>query len=116
MTEHPTKRWRPIAAGWLSLRLAWAIGLGALALSLVIAFVGVNMRLGFLILGYVTMTLSYGLWLKHVPIVDLVCVAAGFVLRMIAGGLDRSGSRIDADESLPDYGYTGMVLLTGRRG
>lgn len=83
---HPKKRWRPVAAGWLSLRFAWTTGAVALIAGLGMGF-AVTPALGFLIAGYVAMTLSYGIWLKHVPIVDLVCVAAGFVLRMIAGGL-----------------------------
>jgi decaprenyl-phosphate phosphoribosyltransferase len=82
---HPKKRWRPVAAGWLSLRFAWTTGALTLLAGLVIAF-AVTPSLGFLVMGYVAMTLSYGLWLKHIAIVDLVCVAAGFVLRMIAGG------------------------------
>lgn len=84
---HPKKRWRPVAAGWISLKTAWAFGAGSLVASLALAFAVGNVALGALIAGYVAMTLSYGLWLKHVAIVDLVCVAAGFVLRMIAGGL-----------------------------
>jgi decaprenyl-phosphate phosphoribosyltransferase len=83
---HPKKRWRPVAAGWLSLRFAWTAGAVALIAGLAVGF-AVTPALGFLIAGYVAMTLSYGVWLKHVPILDLVCVAAGFVLRMIAGGL-----------------------------
>jgi decaprenyl-phosphate phosphoribosyltransferase len=83
---HPKKRWRPVAAGWLSLRFAWFTGFTALAAGLLLGFLD-NAALGLLITGYVTMTLSYGVWLKHIPIVDLACVAAGFVLRMIAGGL-----------------------------
>jgi decaprenyl-phosphate phosphoribosyltransferase len=37
--------------------------------------------------GYVVLTVSYSLWLKHEPVVDLGAVAAGFVLRAVAGGV-----------------------------
>ncbi len=35
--------------------------------------------------GYLVLTTSYSLWLKHEPVIDLVAVAAGFVLRALAG-------------------------------
>jgi len=38
------------------------------------------------VLVYVAVTVSYSLWLKRVAVIDLVAVAAGFVLRAIAGG------------------------------
>src|SRR5688572_7271652 len=51
---HPKKRWRPVAAGWLSLRFAWATGLGTLAAGLLVAFLTAP-SLGFLVFGYVAM-------------------------------------------------------------
>jgi 4-hydroxybenzoate polyprenyltransferase len=82
--QHPEKKNRPLAAGQLSQGAAWiavillvilAIGLGWL---LSPAFAGV---LAF----YFLMNLAYSRWLKHVPILDVMIVAAGFVLRVHAG-------------------------------
>lgn len=82
---HPTKRFRPVAAGEISLATARLIGAGSLALGVAGALV-VDWRLAVVVLGYVTLTTSYSLWLKHVAVLDVVAVAAGFVLRAIAGG------------------------------
>jgi decaprenyl-phosphate phosphoribosyltransferase len=82
---HPTKRIRPIAAGQLSpqgaLRLARALAGVGLVLAVLIrpalAAVGV---------AYLAMTLSYSLWWRRIPVLDIAAVAYGFVLRAIAGG------------------------------
>ena len=42
-------------------------------------------RLALVVAGYVVFTVSYSIWLKHEPVLDLGAVAAGFVLRAIAG-------------------------------
>lgn len=81
---HPTKRYRPIAAGEIPLGLARIVGvasiLSAVALALVVAW-----QLAVVVAAYVTLTTTYSLWMKHVAVLDVVGVAAGFVLRAIAG-------------------------------
>lgn len=83
---HPKKRFRPIAAGIVPVKLAWVVAALCLASSLAISFIS-GPGLAGLIAGYIAMTLSYSFWLKHFAVIDLACVAAGFVLRMIAGGI-----------------------------
>jgi decaprenyl-phosphate phosphoribosyltransferase len=84
--EHPSKRTRPLASGEISagLGLAWAACLlvagAALAMILLPA---AAVRLAAL---YVLMTALYSLWLKHIAILDVLIVAAGFVLRVEVGG------------------------------
>lgn len=84
---HPTKKDRPIAAGHLSVRAAKVVAvllmLAGIAISLPIA----DGELAIVVAGYVVLTVSYTLWLKHEPVVDLGAVAAGFVIRAIAGGV-----------------------------
>lgn len=109
---HPKKRWRPVAAGWLSLRFAWTTGFTALAVALFTGFATAP-SLGFLLTGYVVMTLSYGMWLKHVAIVDLAVVAAGFVLRMIAGGL-ATGLPI-SEWFLTVATFSSLFVVAGKR-
>ena len=82
---HPTKRYRPIAAGEIPVGLARAIGVAALVGSVALAL-AVNWRLAVVIGSYLTITTAYSLWLKHIAVVDVVGVAAGFVLRAVAGG------------------------------
>ncbi|MDQ1439330.1 MAG: decaprenyl-phosphate phosphoribosyltransferase [Acidimicrobiaceae bacterium] len=86
---HPTKRNRPIAAGIVPLPLARATGAGLLALAILmsLAVPGATWHLALVVAVYVALTLSYSLWLKHQPVIDIAAVAAGFVVRTIAGGV-----------------------------
>lgn len=84
---HPKKCRRPIAAGIVPLWLGYTVGVGLLLLSVVMSWLLVNPGLAAAIAVYVTITTSYSIWLKHVPILDIVLVAAGFVVRAIGGGL-----------------------------
>jgi decaprenyl-phosphate phosphoribosyltransferase len=83
---HPTKRFRPIAAGELkpATALALAAVLGACGLAL--GFF-VSTALGITMLVYISLQLLYSAYLKHLPVVDLAMVASAFLLRAIAGGV-----------------------------
>ena len=84
--RHPNKRLRPIAAGQLSIGMAAAIAAvllvagSALAAAIGLAFAGVCGA-------YIAVTLSYSLWWKNLVLIDIFCIAAGFVLRAIAGAV-----------------------------
>ena len=84
--QHPTKRFRPIAAGELkpatALVLATVLGACGLALGFL-----VSMPLGITMVVYVALQLLYSAYLKHLPVVDLAMVASAFLLRAIAGGV-----------------------------
>ena len=84
--EHPVKRVRPIASGALGsgTALAWAAGIGALALAAAFA---VRPMLGVVAAAYLALFASYTRWLKHIVIIDVMSIAMGFVLRAVAGGL-----------------------------
>ena len=84
--QHPTKRFRPIAAGELkpAIALVLAAVLGACGLAL--GFV-VSIPLGITMVVYVALQLLYSAYLKHLPVVDLAMVASAFLLRAIAGGV-----------------------------
>ncbi len=84
--EHPTKRRRPVAAGLLSKNLAFVIG-GVLMAVGIGAGSAIAWRLGLVLAIYVAVQFGYSLYLKHQPVLDLVTVAAGFVLRAIAGAV-----------------------------
>ncbi|MBI4762317.1 MAG: decaprenyl-phosphate phosphoribosyltransferase [Chloroflexota bacterium] len=81
---HPEKRHRPLASGKLpvSIALAAAVILALAALTfgyrLTPAFAGV-------LTAYFVINLLYSRWLKHIPIIDVLIIAAGFVLRVAAG-------------------------------
>jgi decaprenyl-phosphate phosphoribosyltransferase len=84
--HHLRKRLRPIAAGELSVRLALyaavALGLGGVALA-----TAVRPLLGLVCLAYPALMLSYSLLWRRLVVADIVVIAAGFVLRAVAGGV-----------------------------
>lgn len=83
---HPRKRHRPIAAGDLSIPLAWAVAGGLVAATLALAYL-VRPLLAGLILAYFVLQFAYSLVLKHQVILDVFTIAAGFVLRAAAGAV-----------------------------
>jgi decaprenyl-phosphate phosphoribosyltransferase len=84
--HHPTKRQRPVAAGLLAPRAALAIGVGLALLAPVLAL-PLGGRLAGVVALYLALTLGYSFWLKHQPVLDILAVAGGFVLRAVAGGI-----------------------------
>jgi decaprenyl-phosphate phosphoribosyltransferase len=84
--RHPRKRLRPVAAGELqtssALRIAGVLAALGIGLGSVIA-----LGLGAAAVGYLLLTGSYSLWLRRIAGVDVIVVAAGFVLRALAGGV-----------------------------
>jgi len=81
---HPTKRNRPIASGALAAPTAAALGLVLLVGSLGAAF---RLSVPFFLVAaaYAILLTAYSLWLKHLVILDVLTVAAGFVLRAVGG-------------------------------
>ena len=84
--QHPTKRFRPIAAGQVSIPVALVLAAVCLAVGLTIGF-GTSLMLGVVLVVYAVLQFTYSLWFKHRPIVDLALVALGFLLRALAGGV-----------------------------
>lgn len=82
--QHPEKKKRPLPSGQLSQGAAWTAGILLVALSLPLGWLLSPQFAGVLAV-YLLINLAYSRWLKHVPIVDVLIVAAGFVLRVHAG-------------------------------
>ena len=82
--RHPTKCERPVAAGTVPVATAVGAAMVLLVAALAIGF-ATAVDLGITLVAYLVLTTSYSLWLKHVAVVDIVAVAAGFVLRAVAG-------------------------------
>ncbi|HWX95486.1 MAG TPA: decaprenyl-phosphate phosphoribosyltransferase [Solirubrobacteraceae bacterium] len=83
---HPRKRTRPIAAGELTVRAAIAAGLALAVAGLALAAV-ITPGLAAVGAGYLAVTMSYSLWWRRVVVADILAIAAGFVLRALAGGV-----------------------------
>lgn len=81
---HPVKRRRPIASGELPVGVAAVIG-GTLAVAAVTGAVALSRPFAAVLGAYLAMQALYSLALKRVPLVDVIVIATGFVLRTIAG-------------------------------
>ncbi|MFH1438897.1 MAG: decaprenyl-phosphate phosphoribosyltransferase [Pseudomonadota bacterium] len=81
---HPVKKNRPIASGMLPVEIAsaYAVFLAGISIGASIYF-GYEFVVTLLI--YLVLNIVYSFWLKKVVIVDVVSIAAGFLLRVIAG-------------------------------
>ena len=110
---HPTKQFRPVAAGHISERLAKVVAVVLVVLGILVALPVQNGKLSAVVAGYVVLTLTYSAWLKHEPVVDLGMVAAGFVIRAIAGGV-ATGVHI-SDLFLILAGGASLFMVTGKR-
>ena len=82
--SHPQKRHRPVASGRLRPGVAMAAGVGLLVLACAAAF-ALSLRFGIVALSYAALLTAYSAGLKHVVILDALIIAAGFVLRALAG-------------------------------
>jgi decaprenyl-phosphate phosphoribosyltransferase len=83
--EHPTKRFRPIAAGvvpeWLAYALAVVLGAASLGISF-----WLTPNLAVVMGVYIAMQLGYCFGLKHQAVMDICIVSSAYLLRAIAGG------------------------------
>ena len=82
--QHPKKRFRPLASGRLSPTVA-AVAAPTFALVSLIAGFALARSLGWILLAYLLSQVAYTFWLKHIVLLDVSTVAAGFVLRIAAG-------------------------------
>lgn len=83
---HPVKRNRPIASGQLAVSAAWLAAVALSAGALAVAF-ALQVRFGLFCAGYLVMMLAYSFVLKHEVILDVFIIAAGFVIRALAGAV-----------------------------
>jgi 4-hydroxybenzoate polyprenyltransferase len=84
--HHPIKSKRPLASGKISKSQAWIAFSVLLVLSVAVSLLFLNQEFMFAALIYVILQFSYSFRLKHVIILDVFIIAAGFIIRVIAGG------------------------------
>lgn len=84
--EHPVKKYRPLPAGDVDVGTSlWLAGF-FLVIALILA-ASVSGEFLALLLGYLAVSLLYSFSLKNYPLFDLFCIASGFILRLLAGGV-----------------------------
>lgn len=102
--QHPRKRLRPIASGQISATAAWTLA----ALLVAVSFPGALLldgMFGAVILGYLALMIAYTFVLKHLVIVDVFAISAGFVLR-------AAGGAVVLDVPISPWLYVCTVLLS----
>ncbi len=110
--NHPTKRNRPIASGAIPLGVAWGVGSFLLVGGVAVAALA-NWKACIAAAAYVALTAGYSAVLKHIAVVDLVTVAAFFVLRAIGGA-------VAADVPMSTWfllttSFASMFIVSGKR-
>ncbi len=110
--RHPTKRFRPIAAGVVPPRLATVVGILAILSGVAVGFVA-DWHVAVVVAIYVSVTTAYSYWLKDIVILDVVAVASGFVLRAIAGAAATGVPVSDWFFIVTSFGS--LFVVTGKR-
>jgi len=82
--KHPIKKNRPIASGKLPVPIALSAAFAFALMSLYLAS-GLNFLFFFLVLVYLVLQIAYSLILKNMAIIDILIIAAGFIIRIYAG-------------------------------
>lgn len=85
---HPTKRFRPIAAGVLPVGMAYAMAALLIVGSIGLSFLATaGPELAIVMAVYIALQLGYCFGWKHMPVIDIALVSSGFMLRTMAGGV-----------------------------
>jgi len=82
--EHPLKKERPVASGALPARTAAAAGTAAVFLAIA-ASLFLSLGTALTLAGYLALNFAYSRHLKNLVIIDVMAIAAGFLLRVVAG-------------------------------
>jgi decaprenyl-phosphate phosphoribosyltransferase len=105
--SHPRKRFRPVAAGDLPKSHAVALGVGCAVIGLSAGLLIGEPLLVAAVGGYLALSFLYSWVLKHIPVVELVFVASGFLLRVLGGA---------AATHVPPSGWFLLVCSLGALG
>lgn len=102
--NHPTKKNRPIASGRVKPRNAIILMLIFIVVASIISIELGNVESMLLLFLYLGLNIAYSMGLKNWPIIDIVILASGFVMRVVYGGLIT-------DISISKWLY--LVITTG---
>jgi len=109
---HATKRRRPIASGELSLRTAWTAAAVLLPAALMLSAL-LNWQTAMIVAIYEAVQLWYCLGMKNEPVIELVSVASGFLLRAIVGG--AATQVLLSEWFLIAAGFGSLFMAAGKR-
>lgn len=113
---HPRKKFRPIAAGRISIR--WAIGIAVTIIVVALAISTlISIPMVITAAAYLSTNIAYSWWLKNIVLLDVMAVASGFVIRAVAGSIaidhaiiSQSGSSIELNLTISPWLYVVTAL------
>lgn len=111
--QHPSKRLRPLASGQLDPRVALAAAV-VLALACIPTSFALDTHFGIIVLAYFISLVLYSFWFKNIVILDVMTVAAGFVLRVAAGVVIVKAERFSPWMYLC-MGFLALLISIGKR-
>ena len=83
--SHPKKSLRPLPSGLITPVTASVLGIACVIFSSA-TLLYVALPFFIYLMAYVVISVAYTLWLKDIVLVDIFCVSAGFLIRLLAGG------------------------------
>lgn len=115
-STHPRKKFRPIAAGRISIR--WAIGIAVTIIVVALAISTlISIPMVITAAAYLATNIAYSCWLKNIVLLDVMAVASGFVIRAVAGSIaidhaiiSQSGSSIELNLTISPWLYVVTAL------
>ena len=110
--NHPTKQHRPIASGAISITAGRTVGTVMLLIGIGLAAT-TRWQAAVVVAAYVVLTSLYTTVFKHIAVVDLIVVAAGFVLRAVAGAV-ATDVQMSKWFSLTTS-FASLFIVTGKR-
>lgn len=84
--SHPTKKKRPLPAGEISKKSAMIV-VAILTVLQVILLPNFNIEFIYFVAGFIALNIFYSFWFKHIVILDVFSIAAGFSIRVLAGAV-----------------------------
>jgi decaprenyl-phosphate phosphoribosyltransferase len=110
---HPRKSRRPIASGALPIPIAWPASGVLLVAGIALGGFAATWQLAVTLVAYAIITTAYSMGLKTVPVIELACVASGFVLRATGGGA-ATGTRLSV-WFVVVISFGALFIATGKR-
>ena len=81
---HPKKKYRPLPSGKISTQSAWIIAIVIFLLLSVLSFFS-PIEFNYFLLSFILLNILYSIYFKHIVILDVFSIAAGFTIRVLAG-------------------------------
>ncbi|GBD97257.1 MAG TPA: decaprenyl-phosphate phosphoribosyltransferase [Nitrospirae bacterium] len=109
---HPAKKKRPVASNGISIPQASLLAVSLLLPSLILSYF-IAPLFFYLMFSYIIIQAAYSLHLKDIAVVDIFCIASGFVIRVLAGG---AAFRVEVSPwLLLSMFMISLVLASGKR-